>query len=102
MATKRDERRERPKLERPSLLCIFISNQKSIRDVMNTKPRKSHSPIPNLTYTLSSKKNVDIHIKSKTALVWLTIVYTLLRELLTLINRIKSCREATPIKTKSM
>jgi hypothetical protein len=67
--TKMEDRKESKKLNSSSLLCTFISNQKSIRDEINTSARKFHKSKPKRMYTLSSRKKVDIHMKSNTALV---------------------------------
>ena len=57
------------KADKPSFLCILISDQKRVRESKNRIPKEYHILIPNLIITLLSKKNVAIHMKSKTALV---------------------------------
>ena len=94
--------RERTNATMLSLLCIFTSNQKSINEERNTNPRNGKIVNPILINTLSSRKYVDIHMKSNTALVCAAIVYTLLRELFTFRKSINICIEATNINTISI
>ena len=94
--------RERTNATMLSLLCIFTSNQKSINEERNTNPRNGKIVNPILINTLSSRKYVDIHMKSNTALVCPAIVYTLLRELFTLRKSINICIKETDINTISI
>ena len=57
------------KADRPSFLCILISDQKRRKEKMKMIGREYHIIIPNLITTLLKKKNVAIHIKSNMALV---------------------------------
>lgn len=83
------DKRDMVNVDIPPLLCTFRSASRIAqekRNVVRTTPTRSS---PTLTITLSTRKKVEIHMKSKTARVCEEIEYIFFREPLTLRNRTK-------------
>jgi hypothetical protein len=85
-----------------SFLWILISDHKNIKAEIPIISNDSHIESPSLTITLKNIYIEAIHRKSKTALVCTSILYTFLKELLTLRKSINRSIEDIAMRTRSI
>lgn len=83
----------------PNLLCNLSEKTSNIRAVTNTTIAKIYGERPIRTYTLVKRYKIEIHIKSKIALVALAIEYILFNELFTFKKSIKKSTMQIPNTT---